>query len=81
MAGTTGLEPATSAVTECKHYKNHRLTDYSAAFQEAVSLLESVGRRNCTLLYFVVRLLPVSLQLTVPSPEGRQFSIVFHRVK
>jgi hypothetical protein len=30
-------------VPECKYYKNHRLIDYSATFQEAISPLESIG--------------------------------------
>ncbi len=43
MAGTTGLEPATSAVTECIDSLNHRLTDDSVTLEETVSPLESIG--------------------------------------
>jgi hypothetical protein len=53
MAGTTRLELATSAVTECKYYKNHRLTGHSAAFQEAVSPLESIGAMKLYLCLYL----------------------------
>jgi hypothetical protein len=43
MAGTTGLEPATSAVTVSIGYKNHRLTGNSQTYREPISPLESIG--------------------------------------
>jgi hypothetical protein len=43
MAGTTGLEPATSAVTECIGYKNHRVTAHFTALRGAINSFESTG--------------------------------------
>jgi hypothetical protein len=56
MAGTTGLEPATSAVTECKYYYNHRVTDDFTANMVPISPLESIGAMELYLcLYLRVR--------------------------
>src|ERR1035438_1280384 len=46
MAGTTGLEPATSAVTECKYYKNHRVTGETPILLETISHLKSVWAKK-----------------------------------
>jgi len=78
MAGTTRLELATSAVTECNGYKNHRLTDHFSTFQEPVSPLESMGVAKLYLcLYLCLRFslrstLSGNLQDRVPGTSAPQ---------
>jgi hypothetical protein len=53
MAGTTGLEPATSAVTGYKYYNNHRVTDVFATQKGTLSPLESIGAMQMYLCLYL----------------------------
>jgi len=55
MAGTTALEPATSAVTESNYFKNHGVADDSTTPHGTVSRLKSIGAKKLYLRLYLNR--------------------------